>query len=90
MGFDRDPAIHDLIAKRSIENTASDTQYGQANRFHNWCLVAETVFMKDPIEFYSQRMKARYAYPDFRKCMVLPKTAKIGKEAREILKINDK
>ena len=44
MGFDRDPAIHDLIAKRSLEDTPSDTQYGQASRFHNWSLVAESVF----------------------------------------------
>ena len=51
--------------------------------------MTESIFLEDPIEFYSQRMKNTFAPPDFRMSMCKPKPKKVkGKDLREMIEID--
>lgn len=89
MAFEREMAMQELIIKKALEDTASDTKYGQASRNYLWTLMTESIFLDNPIEFYSQRMKNQFALPDFRMSMTKPKPPKkAGKDLRETIEID--
>ena len=88
MAFEREMAMQELIIKKALEDTAEDTKYGKASRNYLWSLMTESIFLDNPIEFYSQRMKNQFALPEFRMSMTKPKPPKKGKDLRETIEID--
>lgn len=44
--------------------------------------MTDSVFVEDPIEFYSQRMKKTFGHPDFQMSLTLDPSQKTGKDKR--------
>ena len=91
MHFDKEFMTREIMIKRAMESTTSDSKYCQANRSYLWSTIAESIFsdrIDNTIDFYSWRMRKTFAAPDFRKTMTVRPGKKKGKFAREVLNID--
>ncbi len=64
--YDREESVHEIILKRRLEDSTTDSKYAKAGRDYLWTRLAETIFKEDAINFYSTQMRKYFLPPDIR------------------------